>query len=179
MKSIHKIENDSIQLICSGQVITDLSTSVKEIVENALDADASIIEITLKDMGMTSIQVSDNGCGIEPSNYEFLALKHFTSKINDFCDLKQLSSFGFRGEALNALCELSGNLSIITKRHSDELAQQLTYGRNGHLISQVPVSGMAKSSGTTVTVENLFSLLPVRRIEFERYICIFLYPYLS
>ena len=77
-----------------GQVITDLSTSVKEIVENSLDAKSTNIEITLKDMGMTSIQVSDNGLGIEPGNYDKIALKHFTSKINDFSDLGSLVSFG-------------------------------------------------------------------------------------
>ena len=144
---------------------------MKEVVENSLDANSSVIEINLKDMGMTSIQVSDNGSGIEPSNYDKIALKHFTSKMIDFSDLGNLSSFGFRGEALNALCELSGNLTITTKRDSDEVAHQLVYGRNGTLISKNPISGMSKSSGTTVTVENLFSSLPVRRIEFERYIC--------
>lgn len=164
---INKIDSQSIQFICSGQVVTDLSTSVKELVENSLDAQATSIEISLKDMGMTTIQVSDNGYGIEPSNYDKLALKHFTSKISEFKDLADLTSFGFRGEALNALCELSGNLNVITKRESDELASQLAFGRNGELLSQVP-TGMTKKSGTTVTVDNLFSSLPVRRMEFER-----------
>ena len=64
--------------------------------------------IQLKEMGSESIEVSDNGSGIDPSNYSNIALKHHTSKLCDFIDLNSVSSFGFRGEALNALCELSG-----------------------------------------------------------------------
>ena len=64
--------------------------------------------LQLKEMGSESIEVSDNGSGIDPSNYANIALKHHTSKLCDFNDLNSVSSFGFRGEALNALCELSG-----------------------------------------------------------------------
>ena len=64
--------------------------------------------IQLKEMGSETIEVSDNGSGIDPSNYSNIALKHHTSKLCDFNDLNSVSSFGFRGEALNALCELSG-----------------------------------------------------------------------
>lgn len=61
-------------------------------------------------MGSESIEVCDNGSGIHPSNYANIALKHHTSKLSDFHDLNSVSSFGFRGEALNALCELSGKV---------------------------------------------------------------------
>jgi DNA mismatch repair protein PMS2 len=64
--------------------------------------------LQLKEMGSESIEVSDNGCGIDPSNYANIALKHHTSKLSNFNDLNSVASFGFRGEALNALCELSG-----------------------------------------------------------------------
>jgi DNA mismatch repair protein PMS2 len=66
--------------------------------------------LQLKEMGSESIEVSDNGCGIDPSNYASIALKHHTSKLSNFNDLNSVASFGFRGEALNALCELSGKM---------------------------------------------------------------------
>ena len=69
--------------------------------------------LQLKEMGSESIEVSDNGCGIDPSNYANIALKHHTSKLFNFNDLNSVSSFGFRGEALNALCELSGKLIVV------------------------------------------------------------------
>ena len=101
---IKALEKDSIHRICAGQVVVDLATAVKELIENALDAKATSIDIRLKDMGAESIEVVDNGCGIEEKNYESIALKHHTSKIGAFEDLYSVTSFGFRGEALNALC---------------------------------------------------------------------------
>ena len=63
-------------------------------------------EIRLKEYGVESFEVIDNGSGIEPENYQALTLKHFTSKISDFCDIATVESFGFRGEALSSLCAL-------------------------------------------------------------------------
>ena len=104
--SIRAIDNDSIEKICSGQVIVDLATAVKELVENSLDANATNIEIKLKEDGLTSIEVCDNGDGIEQCNYEGLGLKHHTSKILNFNDLSNVSSFGFRGNPLSLLISL-------------------------------------------------------------------------
>ena len=83
------------------------------------------------DMGVESVEVSDNGCGIDPTNYEYVALKHHTSKLSTFLDLQDISSFGFRGEALNALCELSGALSISTKQADQEVGYSLSFERDG------------------------------------------------
>ena len=165
LSTIHAIDNDSIEKICSGQVIVDLATAVKELVENSLDANATNIEIKLKEDGLTSIEVCDNGDGIEPNNFEGLGLKHHTSKISNFNDLSNVSSFGFRGEALNALCALSGNISITTKHHSQSLGSNLTFAKDGKLLSQKVI---ARSNGTTILIENLFESLPVRRAEFTR-----------
>lgn len=100
-------------------------------IENSLDAGATTIEIKLKEMGSESIEVSDNGKGIEPSNFEFIALKHHTSKLQDFSDLNDLRSFGFRGEALHALCAISQNLTISTKHRNQTLGSLLQFHKDG------------------------------------------------
>jgi DNA mismatch repair protein PMS2 len=82
--------------------------------------------LQLKEMGSESIEVSDNGCGIDPSNYANIALKHHTSKLSNFNDLNSVASFGFRGEALNALCELSGK-SFLLYVHSIRGVKKLMY----------------------------------------------------
>ncbi len=128
---IRAIDRSSVQKICSGQVVVDLATAVKEMVENALDSGATSVEVKLKDMGASYIEVSDNGSGIDPSNYDGIARKHFTSKLKDFEDIFSVSSFGFRGEALNALCELSGNFSISTKQAHQPIGASLQFDRNG------------------------------------------------
>ncbi len=163
--SIKALQSSDVQKICNGQVIVDLATAVKELVENALDAGATNIEIKLKEMGFESFEVIDNGMGIDPVNYDAVALKHHTSKIIDFNDLLHVSSFGFRGEALNALCELSGNFGIITKQGTQEIGNTLSFARNGKLLDTKPTP---RNTGTTVLVENLFDALPVRRSEFSR-----------
>ena len=131
---IHAIDESSVRLICSGQVVVDLATAVKELVENAIDAGATVVDIKLKDMGLEHIEVSDNGAGIDPCNYDSIALKHFTSKLNQFEDLEQLQSFGFRGEALNALCELSGRFSVTTRQSVQEIGYQLTFDTLGRYV---------------------------------------------
>ena len=85
---IKAIDKASVSKICSGQVILDLSTAVKELVENALDAGATTVEIRLKEHGVALIEVADNGHGVPPSNYETLALKYHTSKLAAFKDLE-------------------------------------------------------------------------------------------
>ncbi|XP_042517254.1 DNA mismatch repair protein PMS1 [Macadamia integrifolia] len=162
--AIKPINKSVVHRICSGQVILDLSSAVKELVENSLDAGATSIEIVLKDYGEESFKVIDNGCGISPSNFKVLALKHHTSKINDFPDLQSLTTFGFRGEALSSLCAL-GNLTVETRTKNEPVATHLTFDRSGLLISERKT---ARQIGTTVTVDKLFSTLPVRSKEFSR-----------
>lgn len=87
-------------------------------------------------MGVESIEVSDNGSGIDKDNYETLALKHHTSKLAEFADLENgnISSFGFRGEALNAVCELSRQFTVSTKQASETVGFALTFNRNGQYV---------------------------------------------
>ncbi|KAL3648019.1 hypothetical protein CASFOL_008987 [Castilleja foliolosa] len=161
---IRPINKNVVHRICAGQVILDLSSAVKELVENSLDAGATSIEIALKDYGQESFQVIDNGSGICPHNFKVLALKHHTSKLLDFPDLQLLTTFGFRGEALSSLCTL-GDLTVETRTVNEVVATHLTYDRMGVLSDERKT---ARQVGTTVTVKNLFSTLPVRSKEFHR-----------
>ncbi|CAI8603789.1 unnamed protein product [Vicia faba] len=163
-KIIKPIAKGIVHRICSGQVILDLSSAVKELVENSLDAGATSIEISLKDFGEEWFQVIDNGCGISPNSFKVLALKHHTSKLSEFHDLQSLTTFGFRGEALSSLCAL-GNLTIETRTANEQVATLLTFNHSGALAAE---KNTARQVGTTVTVKKLFSNLPVRSKEFKR-----------
>lgn len=161
---IKPINKGVVYRICAGQVILDLPSAVKELVENSLDAGATSVEVSLKDYGAESFQVIDNGCGISPQNFKVLALKHHTSKLSDFPDLQSLVTFGFRGEALSSLCALA-DLTVETRTKHEQIATHLTFDHSGLLIAE---RNTARQVGTTVTVKKLFSTLPVRSKEFHR-----------
>ncbi|CAK9310096.1 unnamed protein product [Citrullus colocynthis] len=162
--TIKPINKGIVHRICAGQVILDLSSAVKELVENSLDAGATSIEIALKDYGEEWFQVIDNGSGISPTNFRVLALKHHTSKLSDFPDLQSLTTYGFRGEALSSLCSL-GTLTVETRTKNESVATHLTFDHSGLLVAEKKT---ARQVGTTVMVKKLFSNLPVRSKEFSR-----------
>ncbi|XP_025087278.1 mismatch repair endonuclease PMS2-like isoform X2 [Pomacea canaliculata] len=162
--TIRAVDKESVHRICSGQVVLSLATAVKELVENSVDAAATCIEIKLKEYGAESIEVSDNGLGVEEKNFEGLTLKHHTSKLSDFSDLVNVTTFGFRGEALSSLCALS-NVTIITRHDSADVGTKLVIDGNGKIVSRSPIP---RQRGTTVMVQNLFYSLPVRHREFQR-----------
>lgn len=101
------------------------------------DAGAKHVEVKLKEFGLDLIEVSDNGSGVSPSNYEGIALKYHTSKLSTFSDLTAVTSFGFRGEALSSLCELAGSFSVTTRTSEESVGVRLTYSRNGKLVGKV------------------------------------------
>ncbi|KAK3338209.1 hypothetical protein B0H65DRAFT_552687 [Neurospora tetraspora] len=163
--AIKAIDPSTIHQIQSGQVIVDLCSVAKELVENALDAGATTIDVRFKNQGLDSIEVQDNGSGISSSNYESIALKHYTSKLSTYDDLSTLQTFGFRGEALSSLCALSHFTIVTCTQKEAPKATKLEFETSGKLKSTSVVSGQR---GTTVSVENLFKSLPVRRRELER-----------
>ncbi|CAL4968516.1 unnamed protein product [Urochloa decumbens] len=162
--AIKPISKAVVHRICSGQVIFDLTSAVKELVENSLDAGATSVEVSLKAYGEEWFKVADNGCGISPANFQALALKHHTSKISDFSDLGSVVTFGFRGEALSSLCAL-GKLTVETRTKDEPVGTHLEFEHSGVVASERKT---ARQAGTTVTVEKLFSTLPVRSKEFSR-----------
>uniref|UniRef100_A0A663NAA3 Mismatch repair endonuclease PMS2 n=1 Tax=Athene cunicularia TaxID=194338 RepID=A0A663NAA3_ATHCN len=162
--AIKPIDRKSVHRICSGQVVLNLGTAVKELVENSLDAGATNIDIKLKDHGAELIEVSDNGGGVEEENFEGLTLKHYTSKIQDFSDLVHVETFGFRGEALSSLCALS-DVTIFTCHKSAKVGTRLVFDHNGKITQKTP---FPRQQGTTVNIQQLFYTLPVRHKEFQR-----------
>ncbi|KAJ7690397.1 hypothetical protein B0H17DRAFT_1011617 [Mycena rosella] len=162
--SIKPIDKTSIHRITSGQVVIDLQTAVKELVENSLDAGATNLEVRFKQYGLAAIEVIDNGGGISEENYEGLALKNHTSKLSSFADLTTVTTFGFRGEALSSLCALCESV-VVSTATQPPMGVTLEMESSGKIRHKGKV---ARQRGTTITLTNLFSTLPVRRKEFER-----------
>ncbi|XP_057329736.1 mismatch repair endonuclease PMS2 [Microplitis mediator] len=163
-RKINVISKETVHHICSGQVVLDLAVAIKELVENSVDSGATCIDVKLIDYGKTSITVSDNGSGVLEQDFVGLGLKHHTSKLREFTDLQDVSTFGFRGEALSSLCSLS-DVTITTKHCENEHAYKLQFDRNGKLEKK---EVCARETGTTVCVKNIFKSLPVRIKEFEK-----------
>ncbi|BDA44213.1 probable mismatch repair endonuclease PMS2 [Coccomyxa sp. Obi] len=164
--TIAAVPEATVHRIASGQVILDLATAVKELLENALDAGATNVEIKLKEYGSELIEVADNGCGISNENYQALTLKHHTSKLTSLADLQDLSSFGFRGEALSSLCAVA-EVVVSTRTENTATGTRISYDRNGNIQSTSPI---ARAKGTTVAVKELFKPLPVRFKELRRHL---------
>ncbi|KAK6537650.1 hypothetical protein TWF694_011824 [Orbilia ellipsospora] len=166
MSQIKAIEGRSVHQIQSGQVISDgLCSAVKELVENSIDAHATSIEVKFKNHGLELIEITDNGDGITPDNFDKLALKHYTSKLRTYEDLERVTTYGFRGEALSSLCALS-NLFVTTATAGvAPKGTKIEFHTSGVLKS---TSVMSHPRGTTVSVETLFKNLPVRKQELER-----------
>ncbi|QLQ78921.1 hypothetical protein HG537_0B02690 [Torulaspora globosa] len=163
MTRILAIGGDDIHRITSSQVIVDLITCVKELVDNSIDANGHQIELVFKNYGVESIECIDDGDGISCENFESLALKHFTSKIRTFKDVSCVTTLGFRGEALSSICSVA-KLSVVTTTRPPR-ADKLEYDTNGVLSSKTTVS---RNKGTTVCISDLFYNLPVRRKELEK-----------
>lgn len=148
----------TIQKIAAGEVIERPANVVKELVENALDAGATKITVTLEEGGKELMRVADNGFGMTRVDLEQCWHAHTTSKIRAVEDLDSVSSFGFRGEALASMAAVS-ELTIETRHWEAEVGHRLRV-----VESQVEESGpVARGQGTTITVRNLFRNNPVRR----------------
>lgn len=157
MSTIQPLPQDVVALIAAGEVIDSLAAVVRELVENALDAQATRLTISLWPE-QWRIQVADNGSGMNFENLEQAAAAHSTSKIRDRTDLNQVSSLGFRGEALHSLAQLS-DLEICS-RCGDQEAWAVIYDHQGQVTAAETV---AIAPGTVVTVTNLFASWAARR----------------
>ncbi|KAK0396683.1 hypothetical protein QR680_001810 [Steinernema hermaphroditum] len=111
--TIKHLDYEVSRKICVGQVIINLAGACKELVDNSLDAGATVIEIKAKEYGHESLEISDNGCGISPDDFDALCKPHSTSKISNVDDFRTLETFGFRGEALNALSAIRYQLQLV------------------------------------------------------------------
>ncbi|MFZ5430527.1 MAG: DNA mismatch repair endonuclease MutL [Bacteroidota bacterium] len=159
MSDIIRLLPDSVaNQIAAGEVIQRPASVVKELVENALDAGATDIVVHIKDAGKTLIQITDNGCGMSPSDARMAFERHATSKISSANDLFAIRTMGFRGEALASVAAIA-DVEMRTKRHEDETGTYLHINAT-RIITQEPA---ACSNGTTIQVKNLFFNVPARR----------------
>ena len=144
--------------IAAGEVIERPASAVKELIENALDAGATRIEVEIEGGGISLIRVRDDGEGMSPEDAERAVGRHATSKIRNANDLARVDTLGFRGEALHAIGAVS-SLTLTTRERGDELGATVGV-LAGEIVERLPA---AHPPGTTVEVRNLFLNLPVRR----------------
>ncbi len=143
--------------IAAGEVVERPASAVKELVENALDAGATSVEVEVEEGGRVLLRVSDDGSGMDREDAQLALARHATSKIRAAQDLVGVPSYGFRGEALPAICSVS-RLTLLTAVDDGEGTDVRAAG--GHVESVAPA---ARRRGTTVEVRDLFYNVPARR----------------
>ncbi|MFA8298823.1 MAG: DNA mismatch repair endonuclease MutL [Hyphomicrobiales bacterium] len=159
MSDIIKLLPDSVaNQIAAGEVIQRPASVVKELLENSIDANASSIKVIIKDSGKSLIQVVDNGIGMSETDARMSFERHATSKIKKAEDLFSISSMGFRGEALASIAAIA-QVEMKSRREDDELGTFLKI-EGSTITSQEECSA---STGTTISVKNLFYNVPARR----------------
>ncbi|WP_185867223.1 DNA mismatch repair endonuclease MutL [Blattabacterium cuenoti] len=147
-----------IQQIAAGEVIQRPSSVLRELLENAIDANAKMIDIFIKDSGKTLIQLIDDGIGMSIHDAKISIQRHATSKIKKTDDLFQIKTKGFRGEALASIALIS-QLEIQTKNKENIVGIQL-FVEEGKIKKKIPLNML---QGTRISVKNIFYKLPVRR----------------
>ena len=158
MARIHRLPTSVVNKIAAGEVIERPASVVKELMENAVDAGATHIEVSLKDGGLELIRVADNGGGIAAEDLPLSVAPHATSKIFDADDLFRVSTLGFRGEALASIAEVS-QLTIRSRTEDSSVGQELSV--NGGQVE--PMAPCGCPVGTVVEVASLFFTTPVRQ----------------
>lgn len=163
MSRIHRLAPIVIDQIAAGEVVERPASVVKEMVENALDAGATRIEVKLEEGGARRIEVRDNGSGISPQDLPLAVTSHATSKLSKPSDLEAIASLGFRGEALASIASVS-RLKVVsrTAESSAGASMEVQFGR------AEPVVDAASPKGTRFVVEDLFAELPARRKFLKR-----------
>lgn len=156
--AVRLLDTNTANQIAAGEVVEKPASVVKELVENALDAGADKIDVTIFAGGTEYIRVTDNGCGMGEADAKMAVLRHATSKLTKAEDLLSLNTLGFRGEALPSIASVS-NFTLLTRPQSEEFATSVHI--DGGENTEVTASG--GSTGTTVIVENLFFNVPARR----------------
>lgn len=159
MSDIIQLLPDSVaNQIAAGEVIQRPASVVKELVENAIDAGATVINVVVVDAGRTSIQVIDNGRGMSETDARLAFERHATSKIRKADDLFALRTMGFRGEALASIAAVA-QVELKTRMDDDDIGTHLSIS-GSRVVAQEPVSCPV---GSNFSVENLFFNVPVRR----------------
>ena len=158
MGKIQVLDQVTIDKIAAGEVVERPASVVKELVENAIDAKATAVEVEIQDGGISLIRIADNGGGMEQEDVRNAFLRHSTSKIRKVDDLAHISSLGFRGEALSSIAAVC-QVEMITKTEESVCgtAYQISGGK------EVSLEETGARDGTTFLVRQLFYNVPARR----------------
>ena len=158
MTRIHVLDDTTINKIAAGEVVERPASVVKELVENAMDAGATAVEIEIMGGGISFIRVTDNGRGMTREDAQTAILRHATSKISSVSDLQSVATLGFRGEALPTIASVS-RFSLLTRQVADDLGTRVDI--LGGKTPEIEDAGC--EIGTSVRVEDLFFNTPARK----------------
>ncbi|KAJ5356257.1 hypothetical protein N7517_010866 [Penicillium concentricum] len=169
-KKIKALDPDVVNKIAAGEIIVAPMHALKELIENAVDAGSTSIEVLIKEGGLKLLQITDNGHGIDRDDLPILCERFTTSKLKEFEDLTSIGTYGFRGEALASISHIA-HLTVTTKTAGSSCAWRAHYG-DGKLIPAKPGQNSAPKAtagrgGTQITVEDLFYNVPTRRRAFR------------
>ncbi|KAL3955735.1 hypothetical protein ACCO45_011298 [Purpureocillium lilacinum] len=169
-RRIRALDPAVVNKIAAGEIIVAPVHALKELIENAVDAGSTAIEIVVKDGGLKQLQITDNGGGIQREDLPILCERHTTSKITKFEDLTTIGTYGFRGEALASISHIA-HLSVTTRTKDSDVGWRAHY-LDGKLAPPKPGQPaepkmMASRPGTQITVEDLFFNVPTRRRAFR------------
>ncbi len=157
MGSIAILDENTINKIAAGEVVDRPASIVKELIENSIDAGATHISLEIRNGGITYLKLSDNGKGIASDDVELAFERHATSKIRRESDILNITSMGFRGEALASIASIA-KVTLETKTHDEPTGTKIVI-EGGKTLS---LEEIAFNKGTTITVENVFFNVPAR-----------------
>ena len=158
MPTIHVLDETTINQIAAGEVVERPASVIKELVENAIDAGATSIEVEIAEGGIEYMRITDNGCGMSEVDARLAVLRHATSKIRNADDLYDIASLGFRGEAIASIASVS-KFTLQTRQETDTMGTRI-YIEGGHMVDCDPCG---TSVGTSIEVKDLFYNTPARR----------------
>lgn len=157
MPKINLLEKHVCELIAAGEVVERPASVIKELVENSIDAGANIITVEIKNGGISYMRITDNGCGIHNDQVATAFLRHATSKISNGDDLNSISTLGFRGEALAAVCSVA-RVEMLTKTRDEQSGTY--YKIEGS--QEIEYTNAGCPDGTTIIIKDLFFNTPAR-----------------
>ena len=158
MATIHVLDETTINKIAAGEVVERPASVIKELIENAIDASATNIEVEIGDGGVSYMRITDNGIGMTEEDARLAILRHATSKIQQVEDLFDIASLGFRGEALASIASVS-HFSLTTRKADSDLGTRITVD-GGTFTDCIPYGA---APGTTIEIRDLFYNTPARR----------------
>lgn len=157
---IQKLPDEVIKKICAGEVVTRPYNALKELLENSIDAHSTSITINISS-NVLNITIEDDGCGIQKKDFELLCAPHCTSKISSEDNLLKISSYGFRGEALSSISQVS-KITVKSKVKDEEFGYEGTFS-NGKLVDMKPIP---LRDGTVVIVKDIFYNNKIRELKY-------------